>query len=79
MKSFTSGLMNLLEFLGDIGINAPLAIQHMSSIVAELVKAGVIPFDFLHLPQYFQSDQKAANFVAEVIRKIGCNATGSDE
>jgi hypothetical protein len=79
-KSFVSGLMNPLEFLSDIAIDAPLAIQHLSSIVAELVKACIIPFNFLlESPEYFRSDQNAANFGAKVVKKIGSDATGSDE
>ncbi|KAL7435266.1 hypothetical protein ACHAXH_008272 [Discostella pseudostelligera] len=78
-KSFVFGLMTPLEFLSDIAIDAPLAIQHLSSIVAELVKAGFVPFDFLlNSPEYFRSDQNAADFGAKVMKRIGSDATSFD-
>lgn len=80
VKSFISGLMNPLEFLSDITIDAPLAAEHLSNIVAVLIKAGIIPFDFfLESPEYFRSDQNAAVFGAKVIKKIGSDATALEE
>ena len=80
LKSFVSGLMNPLEYLSDIAIDAPLAIHHLSSIVAELVKASIIPFEFLlDSPEYFRSDQNAADFGAKVMKTIGSDAAASDE
>ena len=69
-----------LEFLNDVAIDAPLAVPHLACIVAEFVKADVIPFNFLlNTPAYFRSDQNAASFGAKVMKKIGGEATTSED
>ncbi|KAL7534132.1 hypothetical protein ACHAXR_005645, partial [Thalassiosira sp. AJA248-18] len=79
-ESFVLGLTDPLEFLGDVAIDAPLAIPHMASIVAELVKAGIVPFTFLlDAPEYFRTDQNAADFGGKVLKKIGGDATTSQD
>ncbi len=77
---FVTGLNDPLEFLSDIVIDAPLASSHLASIVAELVKAEVVPFDFLlNTPDYFRTDHNAAVFGAKVMKKIGGAATSSED
>lgn len=79
-SSFVTGLNDPLEFLNDVAIDAPLAIPHMVNIVAELVKASVIPFDFLlNAPEYFRTDQNSAGFGAKVTKKIGGDASTKEE
>lgn len=79
-ESFLTGLNDPLEFLGDVAIDAPLAVPHMASIVAALVKAEIIPFNFLlNAPEYFRTDQNAAGFGGKVLKKIGEDAVGSEE
>lgn len=79
-EAFVSGLNDPLEYLSDVAIDAPLAIPHLASIVAELVKADVVPFDFLlNSPDYFRTDQNAANFGAKIMKKIGGEATLSED
>ncbi|KAL3797194.1 hypothetical protein ACHAW5_006056 [Stephanodiscus triporus] len=79
-EAFVSGLNDPLEYLSDVAIDAPLAIPHLASIVAELVKADVVPFDFLlNSPDYFRTDQNAANFGAKIMKKIGGEAFLSDD
>ena len=79
-ESFVSGLNDPLEFLSDIAIDAPLAIPHLVSIVAELVKAKIIPFSFLlNSPEYFRTDQNAATFGAKVMKSIGEDAIKSED
>ena len=79
-ESFVLGLNDPLEFLSDVAIDAPLAIPHMANIVAELVKAEVISFSFLlDAPDYFRTDQNSADFGAKVVKKIGGDATTSDD
>merc|ERR1712086_1087878 len=74
------GLNDPLEFLGDVVIDAPLALPHMATIVAELTKAEVVPFGFLLTsPEYFRTDQNAAGFGAKVLKKIGDAALTSEE
>jgi len=78
-ESIILGLNDPLEFLSDIAIDAPLAIQHLVTIVAKLVKTDIIPFDFLlNSPDYFRTDGDAANFAAQVIKTIGNEATSSE-
>lgn len=75
-ESIILGLNDPLEFLSDIAIDAPLAIQHLVTIVAKLVKTYIIPFDFLlNSPDYFRTNGNAANFAVQVIKKIGNEAT----
>jgi len=79
-ESFVSGLNDPLEFLIDVAIDAPLAIPHLTSIVAELVKAEVMPFGFLlEAPDYFRTDSNAADFSAKVMKKMGGDATTKEE
>jgi translation initiation factor 4G len=79
-QSFVTGLNDPLEFLNDVAIDAPLAIPILASIVAELVKSEVIPFNFLlDSPEYFRTDQNAADFGAKVMKKIGGDATTSED
>lgn len=78
-ESIILGLNDPLEFLSDIAIDAPLAIQHLVIIVAKLVKTDIIPFDFLlNSPDYFRTDGNAANFAVQVIRTIGNEAASSE-
>jgi translation initiation factor 4G len=79
-QSFITGLNDPLEFLSDVAIDAPLAIPHLAGIVAELVKAEIIPFGFLlDSPEYFRTDQNAADFGGKVLKKIGGDATSSQD
>lgn len=79
-RSFVLGLNEPLEFLNDVAIDAPLAIPHLVNIVAELVKAEIVAFDFLlDSPDYFRTDQNAADFGAKVMKKIGGDATTKEE
>lgn len=79
-QSFVTGLNDPLEFLSDVAIDAPLAIPHLASIVAGLVKAETIPFEFLlDSPEYFRTDQNAADFGAKVLKKIGGDGTSSQD
>eukprot|EP00581_Thalassiosira_minuscula_P010352 CAMPEP_0183702842 /NCGR_PEP_ID=MMETSP0737-20130205/811_1 /TAXON_ID=385413 /ORGANISM="Thalassiosira miniscula, Strain CCMP1093" /LENGTH=925 /DNA_ID=CAMNT_0025929519 /DNA_START=277 /DNA_END=3054 /DNA_ORIENTATION=- len=79
-EAFIQGLNDPLEFLSDIAIDAPLAIPHLASIVAELVKADIIPFSFLlNSPDYFRTDQNAADFGAKVMKKIGGDVVTSED
>ena len=78
-ESFVLGLNDPLEFLADVAIDAPLAIPHLASLVAELVKNEIVSFDFLlNSPEYFRTDQNAADFGAKVMKKIGGDATTSE-
>lgn len=79
-ESFVLGLNDPLEFLNDVAIDAPLALPHLASIVAGLVKDDVIPFNFLlNAPDYFRTDQNAATFGAKVMKKIGDDAITSED
>lgn len=79
-ESFVLGLNDPLEFLNDVAIDAPLAIPHLASIVAELVKSKIIPFSFLlNSPEYFRTDQNAATFGAKVMKNIGDEAVKSED
>lgn len=71
-ESFVRGLNDPLEFLSDIAVDAPLATLHLVRVVGELVKARIIPFDFLlSSPEYFRSDQNAARFGVHVLKAMG--------
>mmetsp|Transcript_22776 Transcript_22776/g.37146 ORF Transcript_22776/g.37146 Transcript_22776/m.37146 type:complete len:877 (-) Transcript_22776:1403-4033(-) len=79
-ESFVLGLNDPLEFLNDVAIDAPLAIPHLANIVAELVKAKIIPFSFLlNSPEYFRTDENAATFGAKVMKNIGGDAVKSED
>eukprot|EP00578_Thalassiosira_sp_NH16_P020243 CAMPEP_0181087994 /NCGR_PEP_ID=MMETSP1071-20121207/6556_1 /TAXON_ID=35127 /ORGANISM="Thalassiosira sp., Strain NH16" /LENGTH=964 /DNA_ID=CAMNT_0023169893 /DNA_START=444 /DNA_END=3338 /DNA_ORIENTATION=+ len=78
--SFVMGLNDPLEFLNDVAIDAPLAIPILANIIAELVKADVIPFNFLlDSPDYFRTDQNAAEFGAKIMKNIGGDAIASED
>lgn len=78
--SFIAGLNDPLEFLMDVAIDAPLAIPILASIVAGLVKEEIIPFNFLlNSPEYFRTDQNAADFGAKVMKNIGGDAPTSED
>ena len=75
-NSFVRGMNDPLEFLSDIVVDAPLATSILISIVAALVKDGIMPFDFLlSSPEYFRTDQNAARFGVGVMKAIGGEAT----
>lgn len=75
--SFASGLNDPLEFLNDIAIDAPLAIPHLVSIVADFIGMGALTLDFLlNSPEYFRTDGNAAQFAAKVVKKLGGDAVG---
>lgn len=77
-ESIIKGLQDPLDLLSDIAIDAPLAPSHLSTIVAEVVKANIIQFDFLlDAPDYFKTDGKAAQFGCKVVKKIGGEALES--
>ena len=79
-ESFVLGLNDPLEFLADVAVDAPLAIPYLVGIVAELVKADVISFNFLlNAPEYFRTDQNASAFGAKVMKKIGGDAMRSED
>lgn len=79
-QSFVSGLNDPLEFLNDVAIDAPLAIPHLATIIAELVKAEIVSFNFLlDSPEYFRTDQNAAGFGAKVMKIIGGDASTKEE
>lgn len=78
--SFIRGLNDPLEFLSDIAVDAPLATDILIRIVAELVKEGILQFDFLlNSPEYFRTDQNAAKFGVKVMKYIGGNTVSSSE
>ena len=75
VASFVHGLNDPLEFLSDIAVDAPLATMHLVRIVAELIKANILEFDFLlDSPEYFRTDQNAARFGAQVVKAMGGDA-----
>jgi hypothetical protein len=66
-----AGLNDPLDFLSDIEIDAPLAGNFLSMIVAELIKARVLDLDFLlSAPENFRTDGKAALFGAKVLAAL---------
>lgn len=79
-ESFHLGLNDPLEFLSDVAIDAPLAVPHLVKIVAELIQADVVSFNFLlNSPEYFRTDQNAAAFGAKVMKKIGDDVIASEK
>ncbi|KAL7517265.1 hypothetical protein ACHAWX_002199 [Stephanocyclus meneghinianus] len=77
-SSFVSGLNDPLEFLSDVAVDAPLASPILVRIVGELVKAEIIPFDFLlNAPEYFRTENNAATFGAQVLKSIGGDAVST--
>lgn len=75
-ESIQKGINDPLEFLQDVAIDAPLAVSHMTTIVAAFIKEGAISFDFLlDSPEYFRKECNAARFGCKVLNAIGGNAT----
>ena len=71
-ESLSKGLDDPLEFLSDIAIDAPLARDHLASIISAFIQSSSIPLDFLlNAPDYFRTDGKAAQFAAKVMKKLG--------
>lgn len=78
-ESIVKGLYDPLDLLYDISIDAPLATTHLAAIVAEVVKANIITFDFLlGAPDDFKTYGKAAQFGCKVMKKIGGEALESE-
>jgi len=72
VDSFRLGLNMPLELLRDVAIDAPLAVPHLATIAAELVKADVVLFAFL------LNSPESADFGAKVMKKIGDDAINSE-
>lgn len=73
------GLMDPLEFLHDIEIDAPLARPLLATIVAGFLTADALTLDFLLSgPEYFLSSGKPARFAAKVVKKIGGEVLASN-
>jgi len=72
-KMVEGGISNLLEFLSDIAIDAPLAGSHMVKIFGSLLKKELIQFDILFssTSDYFRMDGNAAQFAAKVMKEVG--------
>jgi len=71
-SSIISGLNSPLEMLNDIVIDAPLAMEHMITIVSEFVRANAIPFDFLlKTSEFFRSNVEAHKFAQKVLENLG--------
>jgi len=74
------GLNDPLEFLTNIEIDAPLAGNHLSLIIAQLIKWGILSFDVLSsAPEYFRTDGKAASFAIKILKKISSKGPSDDE
>lgn len=68
----TKGISDLLEFLGDIVIDAPLAGSHMTKVIVAFMKIGIFKLDFmLSTPEYFKTDGDAARFAIKVMMEYG--------
>lgn len=68
----TKGISDLLEFLGDIMIDAPLAGSHMTKVIVAFMKIGIFKLDFmLSTPEYFKTDGDAARFAIKVMMEYG--------
>jgi hypothetical protein len=77
-QSTALGLRDPLEFLSDIEIDAPLAGNHLASIVAEYMKLEMFELGLLKkAPEYFRTDGRPALFACKVLKKRGGDA--SDE
>jgi len=74
------GLKDPLEFLTNIEIDAPLAGNHLSLIIAQLIEWGVLSFDVLSsAPEYFRTNGKAASFAIKILKKINSGGLSDDE
>lgn len=72
------GLRDPFEFLSDVEIDAPLARNHLASIVAEYMKLEMFELGLLKkAPEYFRTDGKPALLACKVLKKRGGDA--SDE
>jgi hypothetical protein len=77
-ESAALGLSDPFEFLSDIEIDAPLAGNHLASIVAAYMKLEMLELGLLkQAPEYFRTDGKPALFACKVLKKRGGEA--SDE
>ena len=77
-ESMALGLSDPFEFLSDIEIDAPLAGNHLASIVAEYMKLDMLELALLKkAPEYFRTDGRPALFACKVLKKRGGDA--SDE
>jgi hypothetical protein len=77
-ESTALGLSDPFEFLSDIEIDAPLAGNHLATIVAEYIKLEMFDLGLLkQAPEYFRTDGKPALFACKVLKKRGGDA--SDE
>lgn len=79
-KSILMGLMDPMEYLSDIEIDAPLAGSHLSHIVSELIKVDALKLDYLmaEAPAYFKTDGKPAIFCARVLKGQGREVSDAD-
>lgn len=78
--SVDAGLSMPLEFLTDIAIDAPLATNHMITIITKFLEIGAVSFDFLlGAPEYFRTDCRSAAFGCKVLKKMGGDALESSE
>jgi hypothetical protein len=79
-ESMSKGLVDPLEFLSDIEIDAPLAGSHLAFIIAEFIKAGAIELGtFLKdAPEYFKTDGKPAVFCSKVLKAKNRDLSNSD-
>jgi len=76
--SIIAGLSEPLEFLTDIAIDAPLATNHMVTIISKFLTIGAVSFEFLlETPDYFRTDCGAAAFGCKVLKKMGGDALES--
>ena len=70
--SLAKGLMDPLEFLRDIQIDAPLAHHHFAKILAEWIKNGWVTLSLLQSgPEYFLSDGRPAELAKQVLKVRG--------
>ena len=77
--SLPLGLKDPLEFLSDIEIDAPMARNLLTSIVAYLIRQEALSFDFLlDAPEYFRTDCKPAEFAAGVLKVKGDDPSEDD-
>mmetsp|Transcript_16996 Transcript_16996/g.39227 ORF Transcript_16996/g.39227 Transcript_16996/m.39227 type:complete len:801 (-) Transcript_16996:638-3040(-) len=69
-EAIIKGLNDPIEFLRDIQIDAPLAANHLSLIVATLIDWHAISLDFLlDTPDFFKIEGKSADFAIQVLKR----------
>ena len=69
-EAMIKGLNDPIEFLRDIQIDAPLAANHLSLIIAKLIDWNAISFDFLlDTPEFFRTDGKPAEFAIQILKR----------